>query len=165
MKRLSLIVMAAAAFSFATATFAQQPPAPPPSYGMAVTLEQATKIAAAAQAEATKIGQHQAITIINSSGDLIYFALMDGCQYGSIAISQHKARAAAAFRRPTKVFEDRAAAGGIGITVLSLDGVIASAGGLPIIVDGKMIGAVGVSGAPTGTIDEQVAQAGLAALK
>ncbi|HEY6024253.1 MAG TPA: heme-binding protein [Pseudolabrys sp.] len=172
MSRLSVAAMAACiALIFGSAVHAQQPapasppPAPPPDYGLPVTQEQAMKVAAAAQEGAKKLGQRVVITIVGPSGDLLYFTKMDGAQYGSIAISQTKARAAATFRRPTKVFEELLAKGGPTLTLLTLPGVIASAGGIPIMINGKVAGAVGVSGSPTGTIDHEAAEAGLAALK
>jgi uncharacterized protein GlcG (DUF336 family) len=106
-----------------------------------------------------------AITVVGPSGDLVYFVRMDGTQYASLAISEHKARVAATYKRPTKILEDRVAAGGIGVTVLTLDGVIASAGGIPLMSNGKIIGAIGVSGSPIGAIDSVSAQAGADALK
>jgi glc operon protein GlcG len=172
MVRLSVAAVAACiAFTLASAVHAQQPaapaaaPAPPPDYGMPVTQEQAMKVAAAAQEGAKKLGQRVVITIVGPSGDLVYFTKMDGAQYGSIAVSQSKARAAAIFRRPTKIFEEALAKGGPTLTLLTLPGVIASAGGVPIMIDGKIAGAVGVSGSPAGSIDHEAAEAGLAALK
>lgn len=168
MRRLSATTLAVAALMFASAAQAQQPPAAPPPplpYGPPVTLAQAMKIAAAAQANSEKLKINSVITIVGPSGDLIYFLKMDGAQYGSIAISQQKAKTAAIFRRPTKVFEDVVAGGGFGLTAMTLPGVIASAGGLPIVQNGKIIGAVGVSGAPRGVIDQESSQAGLDALK
>jgi uncharacterized protein GlcG (DUF336 family) len=147
-------------FAFCGAAVAQAPP----SYGMPITIEQAKKVAAAAVAESTKNNWGHCIAIVAPSGDLTYFERMDNCQYGSIAIALRKAKAAAIFKRPTKSFEDRLAQGGGGLTLLTLDGVIASEGGLPILVDGKIIGAIGISGA-TGAQDAQAATAGLNALK
>jgi glc operon protein GlcG len=95
------------------------------------------------------------------SGDLIYFEQLDLCQFASIAISQHKARAAAIFKRPTKVFEDRVASGPAGVAALLLDGVNRSEG---VIVDGKIVGAMGCSGG-TGQQDGVACQAGVNALK
>jgi uncharacterized protein GlcG (DUF336 family) len=143
---------------------AQQPAAPPPAYGEQIDLEQARKAAAAAVAEAKNINTFMAITVVSPSGDLVYFEKMDNTQFASINISIHKARAAATFRRPTSGFEERVAAGGVGITLLTLDGIIASPGGNPIIVGGKLIGAIGVSGG-SGAQDNQVSLAGVAALK
>ena len=104
------------------------------------------------------------IAVVAPSGDLVYFERMDNCQYASIVISQHKAKAAATFRRPTKVFEDRIASGGAGLTALTLDGIIASEGGIPIVVGGKIVGAMGCSGG-TGQQDGQACQAGINAVK
>ena len=172
MVRLSVAAVAACiAFTLAGAVHAQQPaapaaaPPPPPDYGMPVTQEQAMKVAAAAQAKAKELGQRVVITVVAASGDLVYFTKMDGAQYGSIAVSQSKARGAALFRRPTKVFEEALAKGGPTLTLLTLPGVIASAGGVPIIIDGKVAGAIGVSGSPSGAIDHEASEAGIAALK
>src|SRR5262245_23296482 len=134
------------------------------AYGETINIEQATKAAAAAAEEAKKNNWAMAITVVGPTGDLVYFAKMDNTQYGSIAISQQKARAAAIFRRPTKSFEDRVASGGAGIAALSLEGMVASDGGLPLVVGGKIIGAIGCSGA-TGAQDAQACTAGVNALK
>lgn len=130
---------------------------------MPITQAQAMKVAAAAQAKAKTLNIHTAITIVGPAGDLIYFTKMDGTQNGSVAVSQEKARTAALFRRPSKVWEDAVAKGGTAI--MTLPNVIASAGGVPLEVDGKIIGAIGVSGAPKGTIDAEAAQAGADSLK
>jgi uncharacterized protein GlcG (DUF336 family) len=132
-------------------------------YGAPITLEQAKAAAAAATAEAAKNGWKMAIAVVEPTGDLVYFEKMPGTQYGSVTIAQHKARAAAIFRRPTKAFEERVAAGGAGITALTLDGMIASDGGVPIVVGGKVVGAIGASGA-TGAQDGQAANAGAKAV-
>lgn len=165
MRRHSLIAIAAGVLLTSAGAYAQQPIPQPPQYGPPISLAQAMKVAAAAQANSEKLGVHSVITIVGPSGDLIYFAKMDGAQYGSIGISQRKARTAAMYRRPSKAFEDVVAGGGAGITALTLPNVIASAGGLPIMQNGKVIGAIGVSGAPKGTIDQESSQAGLDALK
>jgi glc operon protein GlcG len=141
-----------------------QAPAPPPPYGETLNSVTAKKAAAAAADEAKKNGWAMCIAVVAPSGDLVYFERMDNCQFASITISQHKARAAATFRRPTKVFEDRVASGGAGIAALTLDGVIASEGGLPIVVGGKIVGAMGCSGG-TGQQDGMACQAGVNALK
>lgn len=165
MRHLSLIAMVAGVVLLVgTGARAQQPP-PAPDYGPPVTQEQAMKIAAAAQVKAKELGQRVIISIVGPAGDLIYFTKMDGAQYGSIAISQKKARAAATYRRPTKIFEDLLAKGGPTLTLLTLPGVIASAGGIPIMIGGKVAGAIGVSGSPNGSIDAEAAQAGLDTLK
>lgn len=134
------------------------------SIGETINLEQAKKAAAAAEAEAKKNNWAMAITVVGPTGDMVYFAKIDGTQYGSIPISHHKARAAALFKRPTKAFEDRVAAGGAGIASMTLDGMIASEGGVPIVVGGKLIGAIGSSGG-SGAQDGQVATAGAAAVQ
>jgi glc operon protein GlcG len=143
---------------------AASPPAPPPAYGESIDIEQAKKVAATAVAEAKKINTFMAISVVSPSGDLVYFEKMDNTQYASINIAIHKARTAATFRRPTLSFEERVSAGGAGITLLTLDGIIASPGGNPIIIGGKLVGAIGVSGG-TGAQDNQVSLAGLGALK
>ena len=138
------------------------PAGPPPAYGNAVTIEQAKKIAAAAVTEARKNNWFMAITIVDPAGELVYFEKMDNTQYASVQISQGKARTAAKFKRPTKVFAD-AMAGGANF-YLSFEGLVASPGGVPIMDNGKIIGAIGVSGA-TGAQDDQVARAAVEALR
>ena len=151
----------------AVPAIAQQPaaPAPPPTtpYGTPITLDAAKKAMAAAEAEAMKNSWPLAIAIVDSGGNLVMLHKLDNTQYGSIRIAEGKARTALDFRRPTKVFEDGVAGGGIGLRILSL-GVTAAEGGLPIIVDGKIVGAIGASGALS-TQDAQAAQAGADALK
>jgi len=138
-----------------------QAPAP---YGEALNIETAKKAAAATADESKQNNWAMCIAVVAPSGDLVYFERMDNCQYASIVISQHKAKAAATFRRPTKVFEDRIASGGAGLTALTLDGIIASEGGIPIVVGGKIVGAMGCSGG-TGQQDGQACQAGINAVK
>jgi uncharacterized protein GlcG (DUF336 family) len=148
------------------AAYAQQPaaaPPAPPGYGQEISLEQAKKAANAAEAEAKKNNWFMNIAVVGPSGELLHFSRMDNAQYGSIAISQHKARAAAKFRRPTKAFEDRVAQGGAGLAVITLDDVIASEGGIPIVIGGKLVGAMGCSGG-TGQQDGVACQAGVNAL-
>jgi glc operon protein GlcG len=131
-------------------------------YGTPITVEKAKQVIAAAEAEAKQRGWALNIAVLDSGGNLVAFERMDGAQLASIAISQHKARAAVTYRRETKAFEN-----GVqnGFTyVLTLDGVIASRGGIPLIEDGKVIGAVGVSGG-TGSQDEVAAKAGAAIVK
>lgn len=168
MRQLSLLtVVAAAALMFGSAVQAQPAPAAPPplpEYGGTVTLEQAMKIANAALAEAKKLNVLEAITIVDNAGRLVYFMKMDDTRQIGVDLSQGKARTSAVTKLPSKAYEDRVAAGGAGVAALSL-GITASSGGLPIMMNGKMIGAIGVGGGPTGVIDQQVAQAGLDALK
>lgn len=133
-------------------------------YGTPISLELAKKIGDAAIEEARKRGLFMSVTIVDNSGDLVYFARMDNNQIGSINISQNKARSSAKFKRPTKLFEDGLAAGGKALRVIFLEGIIAAEGGLPIIVDGKVIGAIGASG-DLGSNDGICAAAGLEVLK
>jgi uncharacterized protein GlcG (DUF336 family) len=128
-------------------------------------LATAKKVADAAAAEAAKRKWDAfCITIVGPSGDLVYFEKLDNCQYASIKISQHKARTAARYRRPTLVFERLLAKGGFFAYLTTLDNVIASRGGNPLIVGGKVIGAIGVSGG-AGSQDDTLSQAGVAGLK
>ena len=126
-----------------------------------ITLEAAKKMAAAGEAEAIKNGWNVAIAIVDASGGLILFHKIDETQPGSIAVAQGKARAAALFKRASKVLEEAIAAGKQAF--LTVEGVVPMQGGLPVVVEGKVIGAVGVSGV-TSAQDEQVAQAALSGL-
>ena len=161
MRKFVVPCVALVASAFASQAIAQQ--AAPPSYGETINLEQAKKAAGAAAEFAAKNGWAMAITVVGPTGDLVYFTKMDNTQYASVTISQHKARAAATFRRPTKVFEDRVATPA-GVPALSLDGMIASEGGFPIVMNGKIVGALGCSGG-TGQQDGQTCQAGIDAMK
>src|SRR3954453_7410162 len=165
------IVIAAAASVLLAATAAQAemaatpPPAaaPAPTYGQpGVTLEQATKAVDAAVAEAKKNGLLMAVAVVSNSGFLVHFSKMDQTQFASVQIAMDKAKAAATFRRPTKVFEDRANGGSP--SVLSLHGVVASEGGIPLMRDGKIIGAIGCSGG-TSQQDGQACKAGVDTIK
>ena len=124
-----------------------------------ITLEAAKKMMAAGEAEARNNGWNVAITIVDAHGGLIMFQKLDETQPGSIAISQGKARTAALFKRPTKALEELIAGGKTAF--LAVDGIVPMQGGVPIAVDGKVIGAVGVSGV-TSAQDEQVAMAAAA---
>ena len=120
-------------------------------------------MAAAAIAEAQKRNwTGLCIAIVGPSGDLVYFEKPDHCQYASVAISQHKARTAARYRRPTVVFERLFGKGAFFAYLPTLDDVIVSRGGNPMVVGGKLIGAIGVSGG-TGSQDDAISQAGVAA--
>jgi uncharacterized protein GlcG (DUF336 family) len=141
------LIAAAASVLFAAAAQAEMaaPPAASPTYGQpGVNLEQATKAVEAAVAEAKKNGLLMAVAVVSNSGFLVHFSKMDQTQFASVQIAIDKAKAAAQFRRPTKVFEDRANGGGP--SVLSLHGVVASEGGIPLMRDGKVVGAIGCSG-------------------
>ena len=134
------------------------------SYGPSITLDVAKTAAAAAIAEARKNTWDMAVAIVDPAGSLVYFEKMDDTQAGSVAVAQAKARSAALFKRSTKAFQDTLAAGGEGLRVLGLAGAVPVEGGLPLIIDGKIAGAIGVSGGTSGQ-DGQCAQAGVAALK
>ena len=153
-KFLSSLLAATAMWCFASVAQAQVP-----QYGANVTAEQARKAVVGAAAEAKKINIPMAITVVNTSGMLVSFELMDNTQYGSIAVSNDKASSAALYRRPTKVFQDVLAGGGAGLRVLTLRGANAVEGGIPLMLDGKIIGAIGVSGG-SAEQDGVVAKAG-----
>lgn len=131
-------------------------------YGAPVSLERADAVLAAAVAESKTRTWKMVCSVVDSGGNLVSFKRMDNAQLASIDIAIHKARASAKFRRETKAFEN-GVQGGLNY-VLSLDDVIASRGGIPLVEGGKMIGAIGCSGG-TGSQDEVVAKAGVAALK
>ena len=178
MRRLTMMAGAVCvALLTSTGAFAQVPPDPanpneaipealaPPAYGEPINIENAKKAAAAAIAEAKKRNWNAfCVAIVDTHGDLVYFERQDNCQFASISISQHKARTAARYRRPTVVFERLLGKGPFFSYLPTLDDVIASRGGNPIVVGGKIIGAVGASGG-TGSQDDVVSQAGVAALK
>jgi uncharacterized protein GlcG (DUF336 family) len=124
----------------------------------ALTLEVAKQIAQMAEAEAAKNQWTMVIAIVDEGANVIYLARMDETQIGSVDVAQRKAQSAIKFKRPTKAFED-AVAGGRSV-VMTLPGALPIEGGLPIIVDGRMIGAIGVSGG-TSPQDGQVAKAAL----
>lgn len=131
-------------------------------YGPLISLQRAQALMAAGILECAKHDWKMNFTVVDSGGDLVAFARMDGAQYASIALSEHKARAAVMFRRKTKLFEN-GVQGGLNYQ-LSLNGVIASRGGIPLVEDGKLIGSIGVSGG-AGSQDEVCSKAGAAALK
>ena len=150
------LTMAAAMVAvMAAPAAAQQVPGP---YGPAVTLEQARGIVAAGRLEARRRNFMMAFAVVDPSGDLVAFEKMDGTQTASIDVATDKARSAAAFRRPTKAFADSVAAGRV--AVLSLKGVVAIEGGVPIVSGGRVIGALGVSGG-TSEQDGEVAAVAL----
>jgi glc operon protein GlcG len=127
-------------------------------YGIPISLDQAQAVIQAAVAEAKKRNWKMNVAVADSGGNLVAFQRMDGAMLASIQIAEHKARAAVTFRRPTKVFED-----GIQLMhlnyLLAFDGVIASRGGIPLIDQGAIIGAIGCSGG-TDSQDEVVSKAG-----
>ena len=139
----------------ASISLAQQLPNP---YGQSATLEAAKKIALPVLAEARKNSWTMAVAIVDASGDLVYFERMDNTQLGSVDIAIAKARSAARFKRPTKAFQDQLAAGGDGLRTLGLIGAVPVEGGFPLLIDGKIVGAIGVSGG-TSAQDAQCAKA------
>ena len=136
----------------------------PNPYGTAISLENAKKAAAPALAEAAKNNWRVAVAIVGPAGTLIYYEKMDNTQLGSAEVAIDKARTAAVFKRPTKAFQDALAAGGEGLRILTLKGVVAAEGGIPLVMDGKIVGAIGVSGA-TSAQDAQCAKAGADTIK
>ena len=158
---LSLLV---AVMLFAVASASAQAPVPPPAYGVPISFEQAKKVMAGAEAEAKKNNWPVVITIVDSGGNLVMLSRLDNAQWGSIEVAKDKARSAVAFRRPTKVFQDLIAQGGANLRLLNLSGASMLEGGIPIIIEGKVVGAVGVSGV-TSQQDAQIGQAGIDAMK
>jgi glc operon protein GlcG len=139
-------------------------PAPPASYGAPITLDAAKRAMAAAEAEARKNNWQVVIAIVDSGSHLVMLQRLDSAQYASIDIAKGKATSAVNFRRPTKALEDAIAGGGAGLRLLRVDGVMPLEGGIPIIVEGKIIGGIGVSGVLSSQ-DAQVARAGAEAAK
>lgn len=136
----------------------------PNPYGPPISVESAKKAAAAALAEAVKNHWTMAVAIVDPNGTLIYYEKMDNTQIGSAQVSINKARSAALYKRPTKALQDALASGGPGVRVLALEGGVPVEGGVPILADGKIIGAIGVSG-DTSDHDGICAQAGAATIK
>src|SRR5688572_1303279 len=163
---LAILLAVTLAAPAATRALAQAPPQGPPQtpYGAPITVENAKKAAAACIVEAQKNKWNVAIAIVDGAGFLVYFERMQNTQLGSVDVAIEKARTSALFRRPTETFQETLAAGGDGLRVLGLRGVNPNGGGVPIVVDGKIVGAIGISGA-TAKQDAQVAAAGISALK
>jgi len=177
MRHKTLAILAAcAAVTICGQAQAQQPAAAPAAvpdqmpfdvpYGNSITADRAADVVKAVVAEATKSPRNWklAISVVDTHGELVYFERDDSCQYASISISQHKARTAARYRRPTVVFERLLGKGSFFAYLPTLDDVIASRGGNPLVVGGKIVGAIGVSGG-TGSQDDVISQAGVAAVK
>ena len=164
------IAVLALAGVFATTTHAQNPApaatpaAPPLPYGPPIVVETAKKAAAVALAEAKKNGWFMAIAVVDPSGTLVYYEKMDNTQTGSAHVAIDKAKTAAMFKRPSKVFQDAVAGGGPGLRVLGLQGATPIEGGVPIIVNTQIVGAIGVSGGSSEQ-DGVCAQAGANAVK
>ncbi len=153
------IMAIVASLAFVSAAPAQQGA---PAYGSPIGLEQAKRVMAAAERAARERNFAMAFAVVEPSGSLLLFEKMDGTQYGSEVVAQEKARTAARFRRPTKAFEESVAGGRT--AVLSLPGVVAIEGGTPILIGGRIVGALGVSGG-TSQQDGEIAAAALAALR
>jgi glc operon protein GlcG len=160
-----MIVAAVAAIAFvASPLFAQTQPATTPPvtpYGLGINLEGAKKALAAAEAEAKKNNWPVAIAIVDSSAKLVAFSKMDNTQHASVDIALGKAVTANNLRRPTKALQDGIAQGGVNLRILGQPGITPLEGGVPIIVDGKVICAIGVSGVMSNQ-DAEVAMAGAA---
>lgn len=136
----------------------------PVGYGAPMTLAAAKKVTDAAMSEAKRVGVPMVVAITDQAGVLLYLERHDDAILAGVTVAQEKAKSAATFKRPTKAFEDVIGGGGSGNRVLGLAGAVPLEGGLPVIVDGKIVGAIGVSGG-TGAQDGQVAKAGLEGLK
>ncbi len=136
----------------------------PNPYGAPISLENAKKAAAPALAEAEKNHWNMAVAIVDASGNLVYYEKMDNTQLGSANVAIDKARSAALFKRPTKALQDALAAGGDGWRILRVQGAVPVEGGIPLVMDGKIVGAIGVSGA-TSAQDAQCAKAGADVIK
>ena len=136
----------------------------PNPYGSSIALENAKKAAMPALAEAAKNNWTMAVAIVDPAGHLVYYEKMDNTQLGSANVAIDKARSAALFKRPTKAFQDALAAGGEGLRVLGLQGATPVEGGIPLLSDGKIVGAIGVSGG-TSAQDGQCAKASADAFK
>jgi glc operon protein GlcG len=159
MMRHILIAAALLALPFpAWAQTAAPAPAPAPAYGAPITLERAQALIERAIAAADKRGFHMAVAIVEPSGELVAFARMDDTQYGSIYVAQRKAETAARYRNTTAAMEARTLAGRT-VTLANAD-TLPIAGGIPIVVDGKIVGAIGVSGAAAAE-DDEIARAAL----
>ncbi|SRR5579871_3201306 len=175
MRKLTLHVAAACIAACAAGAHAQQPQQANPldaipdkmpfdvPYGPAISLDRAMTLINAATAEAKKRDWKMNVAVVDSGGNLVAFQRMDGAQIASVQISEHKARAAALFRRETKLFENAIQLSHFEY-IMTLDGVIASRGGFPLVEGGKLIGAIGCSGG-TGSQDEETCKVGAAALK
>jgi glc operon protein GlcG len=145
----------------APASLIAQSPVP---YGPPITVENAKRGAAVAIGEARKNGWTMAVAVVDPSGTLVYYEKMDNTQNGSAKVAIDKARSAALFKRPTKVFADRIASGNAGLGVLKIEGAIPVEGGVPLVSEGKIVGAIGLSG-DTSEHDGVCAQAGADSLK
>jgi len=158
---LRFVGVVALACGILVATAVAQMPNP---YGAPISVENAKKAVAPAIAEAVKNKWTVAVAIVDPAGVLVYYEKMDNTQIGSASIAIEKARTAAQFKRPTKALQDALAAGGAGMRILGLPGVVPVEGGIPLVMDGKIVGAIGVSGMASNQ-DSQCAQAGADSVK
>jgi glc operon protein GlcG len=160
-------VALSAGSAFAQATTPAPAPAPVSTanlpYGPPITLDQAKRAMAAAELEAAKNSWQVAITILDSGGNVVMFHRIDNAQLSATSVSEGKARTALEFKRPSKALDDAIAGGGAGLRLLALKNITPIEGGLPMVIDGKIVGAIGVSGALSSQ-DAQVAKAGADAL-
>jgi uncharacterized protein GlcG (DUF336 family) len=168
MPRMLALAGALVALALAAGPATAQQPAgtaqtPPPPYGPPITLDQAKRVMAAAELEAAKNSWQVAIAILDSGGNMVMFHKFDNTQLASIGASEGKANTALRFKRPSKALDDAIAAGGAGLRLLAVKDITPLEGGLPVMLDGKIIGAIGVSGALSSQ-DAQVARAGVAAV-
>jgi uncharacterized protein GlcG (DUF336 family) len=135
-----------------------------PLYGAPITLQRAKQVARAAEDEAVRQGWPMVIAIVDSGGNLVLQHRLDQAQHGSVEVARQKAETAVRFRRSTKLFEDALAQGGLHLRLLGMTNLTPLDGGIPLVLDDKVVGAIGVSGMQS-TQDAQVAQAGAAALR
>jgi glc operon protein GlcG len=154
-----VIMRSAAAVIFVLGAMVSAVAQMPNPYGLPISLENAKKAAAPALAEAAKNNWTVAVAIVDPGGNLVYYEKMDNTQLGSANVAIDKARSAALYKRPTKAFQDALAAGGDAVRILRLQGAVPVEGGIPLVLDGKIVGAIGVSGA-TSAQDAQCAKAG-----
>jgi uncharacterized protein GlcG (DUF336 family) len=154
----------AGACIIALAAFAAHAQTMPPDYGPPIGLETARKAMTAAEAEAAKNNWPVVIAIIDSGGHIVMLHRRDNAQLASLEIAQGKAKTALKFKRPTKVLDDAISGGGAGVRFLALKDITPLEGGFPIVIDGKIVGAIGISGVLSAQ-DSQIARAAIDALK
>ena len=157
-----LAVLATAAPAWSQTAPAAPPAAAPPAYGPPIGLETAQALIDRAMEVGRARGFRLAVAVVEPSGELVAFGRMDDVQYGSIDVAQAKARSSARFRTASAAAEERLASGRIAL--LAIDGIVPVAGGVPIVVDGRVVGAIGVSGASSAQ-DDEVARAAIAAAR
>ena len=178
MPKLKFAVALAMTTALALGDALAQSPAPAPSpapvnpaaqmlpieYGAMISNANAKKVAAAALAEAQKMNVPMVVAITDTSGNVLYLERQDGAILGGVMVAPQKARSAVLYKRPTKAFEEAITPGGVGVRFLRLEGAVPIEGGLPLILDNKIIGGIGMSGG-TGVQDGVAAKAGVDALK